>query len=106
MEEHLSRVTPRRLSFSLEDFPEIEEGRPITNEVVTNQNLTSEHGNPQYVTPVMSGAGRREKLNLLSGMDMPKTTTNGETPHTMIPTDVLNSIMENQQDLHYKKITI
>ncbi|KAJ1413417.1 Retrotransposon gag domain [Sesbania bispinosa] len=99
MEDYLSRVTPRRLSFSLEDFPEMDNGRHGVNETVMNQNSNNGRGNPQSVTPVMGEAERREELNLLSGMDMPKTTTNGEIPHEIIPTDVLNSIMENQQNL-------
>ncbi|KAJ1402786.1 hypothetical protein SESBI_27777 [Sesbania bispinosa] len=96
---NIRKVTPRRLSFSLEDFLEGETERIDLNTAAGNERLNNERENMYFITPTDRRKEVRTELNLLSGLETPTRAATKESPHTMIPIDVLNNIIMNQQSL-------
>ncbi|KAJ1397122.1 hypothetical protein SESBI_32028 [Sesbania bispinosa] len=68
MAERISRVTPRRLSFSLEDFPGTEMERIDLNITAGNERPNYERENLYFITPTDGRREARGELNLLSGL--------------------------------------
>ncbi|KAJ1387522.1 Retrotransposon gag domain [Sesbania bispinosa] len=86
----VTRVTPQRLSFNLDDFSntreEMTDGEAAT--AVPVANMVGEHTQP------------RRELNLLGALETPVATPGDEgTPQTIIPTTVLNNHIMSQQNL-------
>ncbi|KAJ1378169.1 hypothetical protein SESBI_48113 [Sesbania bispinosa] len=99
MAERARRMTPRRLSFNLDDFPETKGERIDLNTSMRNERPNDEPVGTHFVTPTASTVGGREELNLLSGLETPTLTTTKNDPQAVIPMDVLNNLIASQQSL-------
>ncbi|KAJ1406580.1 Aspartic peptidase domain superfamily [Sesbania bispinosa] len=99
MDNRSRRVTPRRLSFRLEDFSTLEIGKLDLNATVTEETHQGGGENPLSFTPTMHGMQTRGELNLLGGIRTPNQLEGSvhEPAHTVIPTAVLSSILTNQE---------
>ncbi|KAJ1390990.1 Ribonuclease H superfamily [Sesbania bispinosa] len=95
------RMTPRRLSFSLEDFPKMEGGRLDLNLNTTGDIHQPENESMPLSTPQTTEMQNTKELNLLENFETPAITSGGtgNVTHTTIPTTVLNSIILNEQSL-------
>ncbi|KAJ1408497.1 Ribonuclease H domain [Sesbania bispinosa] len=99
MTDRARRIAPRRLSFNLEDFPEIEAER-VDQNVNTGKGPTNDGiDNATFVTLGGTGSGVREELNLIGALETPATLVsegNG-APHIVVPTAILQSIIASQR---------
>ncbi|KAJ1438453.1 Retrotransposon gag domain [Sesbania bispinosa] len=101
MASRSQRMTPRRLSFSLEDFPKIEGERHDLNLNHMGDAHQAEDESMPLSTPKTVETQSTKELNLLGSLETPVTTSGGagNAAHTTIPTSVLNNIILNQQSL-------
>ncbi|KAJ1430121.1 CRISPR-associated helicase/endonuclease Cas3 [Sesbania bispinosa] len=80
-------MTPRRLSFTFEDFTYLEREMLDLNTITGGELPHGERGNTFLSTLGMNETRNREELNLIGSMEMPVTTTGATSCplHTMIP---------------------
>ncbi|KAJ1379934.1 Retrotransposon gag domain [Sesbania bispinosa] len=98
----LHELTNRKMSYTimgLEDFPEREAARIDLNTVAGAEHSNDERENMYFITPTDGRKETRTELDLLSGLGTPMPLVTKESPHTMVPIDVLNNIITNQQSL-------
>ncbi|KAJ1377398.1 Retrotransposon gag domain [Sesbania bispinosa] len=101
MTERAQRIVPRRLSFNLEDFPEVEgEGEEHGGKPRRGQ-ASSGLDNVTLVTSGGTGGGRREELNLIGALETPATLVSegSGAPYVVIPAIVLQNLMASQESL-------
>ncbi|KAJ1403359.1 Aspartic peptidase domain superfamily [Sesbania bispinosa] len=99
MTERAKRMTPRRLSFNLEDFPETGEGRIGLNNPMGTGHAYDRQPGIHFGTPTFNTTREHEELNLLSGFETPRLMTTRNEAHPAIPMDVLNNLLASQQSL-------
>ncbi|KAJ1393179.1 Retrotransposon gag domain [Sesbania bispinosa] len=99
MAERARRMTPRRLSFNLDDFPETDGERIDLNTVIGNERLNDGPSGGHFITPTVNPVGGHEELNLLSGFETPEVTVTKNDTQAVIPVDILNNLIASQQSL-------
>ncbi|KAJ1396463.1 Retrotransposon gag domain [Sesbania bispinosa] len=99
MVERARRMTPRRLSFNLDDFPETDGERIDLNTAIGGERLNDGPRGGRFITPTVNSVGGREELNLLSGFETPEMTVTKNDTQAMIPVDILKNLTASQQSL-------
>ncbi|KAJ1400903.1 Aspartic peptidase domain superfamily [Sesbania bispinosa] len=101
MTDRARRIAPRRLSFNLEDFPEMDAERLDPNDNAGKGPTNDGLDNTTFVIPEGTGSGVREELNLIGALETPATLVSkgNDAPHVVVPTAILQSIIASQESL-------
>ncbi|KAJ1396548.1 Retrotransposon gag domain [Sesbania bispinosa] len=101
MTERVQRIVPRRLSFNLEDFPEIEDEGEDHGGNPRGGPTSSGLDNVTPITLGGTGGGLREELNLIGALETPATLASegSGAPHVVVPAAMLQNLMASQESL-------